>query len=51
MTLRQEDQGAERHIVVDILGLLLAVVVHSAGLQDRDGAKLVLEESRVDSLG
>jgi putative transposase len=28
--------------VVDTLGLLLAVVVHAASVQDRDGAKLVL---------
>jgi putative transposase len=28
--------------VVDTLGLILAVVVHSADLQDRDGAKWVL---------
>jgi len=28
--------------VVDTLGLLLAVVVHAADIQDRDGAKLVL---------
>lgn len=27
--------------MVDSLGLLLAIVVHSAGVQDRDGAKLV----------
>lgn len=27
--------------MVDILGLFLAVVVHSAAIQDRDGAKLV----------
>jgi len=27
--------------LVDTLGLLLAVVVHSAAIQDRDGAKLV----------
>jgi putative transposase len=27
---------------VDGLGLILSVVVHSAGIQDRDGAKLVL---------
>jgi putative transposase len=27
---------------VDTMGLLLLVVVHSAGIQDRDGAKLVL---------
>lgn len=34
--------GVKRHIVVDTLGLLVAVVVHSAAVQDRDGAKLVL---------
>ena len=34
--------GRKRHIVVDTSGLLLAVVVHAANIQDRDGAKLVL---------
>jgi putative transposase len=34
--------GRKRHVVVDTMGLLLAVVVHSASVQDRDGAKLVL---------
>jgi putative transposase len=34
--------GRKRHIVVDTLGLLLAVVVHPANIQDYDGAVLVL---------
>lgn len=34
--------GRKRHLVVDTLGLILAVVVHSAALQDQDGARLVL---------
>ena len=34
--------GRKRHILVDTLGLLLALVVHSAGIQDRDGARSVL---------
>ena len=38
--------GRKRHIVVDTLGLLLAVVVHPADIQDRDGAKLVLDHLR-----
>jgi putative transposase len=29
---------------VDVLGLVLVVVVHPADVQDRDGAKLVLEK-------
>ena len=38
--------GRKRHLVVDTLGLLLAVVVHAADVQDRDGAKLVLARLR-----
>jgi putative transposase len=34
--------GSKRHRVVDTLGMVAAAVVHSAGSQDRDGAKLVL---------
>lgn len=37
-------KGRKRHILVDTLGLLLIVVVHAASIQDRDGAKLVLEK-------
>jgi putative transposase len=36
--------GRKRHIVVDTLGHLLEVVVHAANIQDRDGAKLVLDK-------
>lgn len=31
---------------MDTLGLILVVVVHCAGIQDRDGAKLVFEQLR-----
>ena len=34
--------GRKRHLVVDTLGMVVAAAVHSAGIQDRDGAKLVL---------
>ncbi len=34
--------GRKRHIIVDTLGLILAVVVHAADRQDQDGACLVL---------
>jgi transposase len=40
--------GRKRHILVDTLGLLLNVVVHPADLQDRDGARLVLDEQRAN---
>ncbi|MGN6450830.1 MAG: IS5 family transposase [Brucella intermedia] len=36
-------KGRKRHIVVDTLGLTVGLVVHSAGIQDRDGASDVLK--------
>ncbi|MBX5160415.1 IS5 family transposase [Rhizobium sp. NZLR8] len=36
-------KGRERHIVVDTLGLMVGLVVHSADIQDRDGAATVLK--------
>jgi transposase len=36
-------KGRKVHALVDTQGLPLRVVVHSAGIQDRDGAALVLE--------
>jgi len=38
--------GRKRHILVDTMGLILVVVVHAASIQDRDGAKLVLDKLR-----
>jgi putative transposase len=35
-------KGRHRHMLTDTLGLILAIVVHSASIQDRDGAKLLL---------
>lgn len=34
--------GRKRHVLVDTIGLLMCVLVHSAEIQDRDGAKLLL---------
>lgn len=39
-------KGRKRHIIVDTLGLVLAIVVHAADIQDRDGAVLVIRELR-----
>jgi len=36
--------GRKRHIIVDTIGLILAVVIHAADIQDRDGARLVMEK-------
>jgi transposase len=39
--------GRKRHIVVDTMGLLLLVVITSAGVQDRDGARTLLEKVKI----
>lgn len=39
-------KGRKRHLLVDVMGLVLAVVVHAADVQDRDGAQLLLERLR-----
>jgi len=36
-------KGRKRHLLVDVLGMVLMVVVHAASVQEQDGAKLVLE--------
>src|SRR3954447_26314444 len=38
--------GRKRHILTGTLGLLLAVSVHPASVQDRDGAEALLREAR-----
>lgn len=38
-------KGRKRHLVVDTLGLLLAVVVTAASVQDRDGATTVVAQA------
>ncbi|MDQ2760085.1 MAG: IS5 family transposase [Actinomycetota bacterium] len=44
--------GRKRHIVVDTIGLLLVVMVSAASVQDRDGARGILERlhAAVDSV-
>ena len=40
--------GRKRHILVDTLGLVIAVVAHSASIQDRDGVRAVLKRAGMD---
>jgi putative transposase len=39
-------KGRKRHILVDVLGLLLTVIVTSADVPDRDGARMLLRVLR-----
>ena len=38
-------KGRKRHILVDVLGLLLVVIVHSAAISDKAGGKTVLKQA------
>ena len=42
----KKTNGRKRHIVVDTMGLLLAVIITTASVQDRDGARTVLDRLR-----
>jgi putative transposase len=39
-------KGRKRHLLVDTLGLLHGLLVHSAAVQDRTGGRLLLEQCR-----
>jgi len=39
-------KGIKRHIIVDTLGLILAVVIQNASMQDRDGAQSVIRQMK-----
>ncbi len=45
-TREKKVKGRKRHVVVDVLGLILAVVVTPASVQDRDGAAVLREAHR-----
>jgi putative transposase len=38
-------KGRKRHILVDTMGLLLVVLVHAGNIQERDGARLLLNKA------
>lgn len=45
MTVGKKTKGRKRHIAVDVLGLLICVIVHSAGTSDRAGARLLITQA------
>ena len=42
-------KGRKRHILVDVLGLLIAVLVTAASVQDRDALPPLLQEAKIAS--
>ena len=43
----KKTKGRKRHLVVDTEGNILDCLVHSAGIQDRDGCKLLLKHFKI----
>lgn len=43
---RKKIKGRERHILKDTIGLMEAMIIQSAGVQDRDGVTGVLRFAR-----
>ena len=39
-------KGIKRHLIVDTLGMIMAVVIQNASVQDRDGAPSVIEKMK-----
>lgn len=44
MDVHKQTAGRKRHLVVDVLGLVLLVMVHSASLQDAAGGLATLKK-------
>jgi putative transposase len=42
--------GIKRHFMVDVLGLIICVIVHTANIQERAGAKMLLAKAAQQSL-
>jgi hypothetical protein len=43
-------KGRKRHIITDTNGFLVHAIIHSADIQDRDGAPIVLSDIRYTKL-
>lgn len=45
--LGKKTKGRKRHILVDTIGLVIDVLIHSAGIQDRNGGKLLMSKAKM----
>ena len=44
----KKTKGRKRHLVVDTMGLVIEALVHSAGIQDRDGARYTMSKAKTN---
>lgn len=50
MALMQEKKtkGRKRHLLVDTMGLVIETLIHTAGIQDRDGARFLVSKAKTN---
>lgn len=44
----KKTKGRKRHILVDTLGLIIDALVHSAGIQDRNGGRILISKAKMN---
>jgi len=48
MTRGKKIKGRKRHLLVDTMGLLIEALVHTAGIQDRVGARYLISKAKTN---
>lgn len=46
--LGKKIKGRKRHLLVDTMGLVIEVLVHTAGIQDRDGGRFLVSKAKTN---
>lgn len=46
--LGKKTKGRKRHLLVDTMGLVIEALVHTAGIQDRTGGKLLVSKAKIN---
>lgn len=44
----KKTKGRKRHLLVDTLGLVIEALVHTAGIQDRDGGRFLVSKAKTN---
>ena len=44
----KKTKGRKRHLLVDTMGLVIEALVHSAGIQDRDGGRYLISKAKLN---
>lgn len=46
--LGKKTKGRKRHLLVDTMGLIIEALVHTAGIQDRDGGRFLVSKAKTN---